>query len=134
MVGTCSRITTVPYGREARRHTHSRGRNLEVLIMRQAKLPDVSGYEQTDKELLVWLKSQLSRIKESELGQHYQDLVMGRVAELIESIASFRTMLARIVDANKLAMNQLQFAQMAIHQLQRHFKDRAHQDGALIVS
>ncbi len=74
---------------------------------------------ETDQQMLVWLRDQLSHFKEGGNGRRYSDSIVSRFGELIESQTTFKRCLDAVTDAQKLAMHQMQFAQSALKQVER---------------
>jgi hypothetical protein len=77
--------------------------------------------EQEDQENLAWLRKQLGRMFGSEkgYGRTTAKKVITRFAELIKMQPLHQRVIDAIDNSNKMAMTQIQFAQNAIHGLER---------------
>jgi len=91
--------------------------------MSQNRLPTRTvTLQETDQQMLAWLREQFTKFKEGGYGRHYSDAVVARFAELIDNQTSIKRAMGSIEDAQKLAMAQVQFAQSVVKQLEKQLR------------
>ena len=88
-------------------------------MSQSAESPRIKSQLETDREMLIWLRDRLSHFAEGSGNHCYVDSIISRFAELSENEVMFKRYIETVLDAQKLAMAQMQFAQSALKQVER---------------
>jgi hypothetical protein len=77
---------------------------------------------ETHRQMLDWLRKQAAEFSGND--RRFFDAFVARFAELIESLDTWRRLVADVEDAQKLAIRQLEFAHRTVRTLKQQIESR----------